>query len=77
MESRAKTPTPKMRINDILLTKSIQNTVVQSIELQGNRSGTSKSRQNSRGTGIAFASGILLMTVELTDMTIQEWPQLK
>ena len=31
----------------------IQNTVVQSIELQGKRGGTGKSRQKSRGTGIA------------------------
>ena len=48
----------------------IQNTVVQSIELQGNRCGTDKSRQNSRGTGRAkFAGTTLLMTVKLTDNT--------
>ena len=30
----------------------IQHTVVQSIELQGNRGGSDKSRQNRGGTGI-------------------------
>ena len=35
----------------------MQNTIVQSIELQGKRSGTGKSRQNSRGTGIAKLAG--------------------
>ena len=49
---------------------TIQNAVVQSIELQGDRCGTSKSRQNSRGTGIAkFAGAAPLMTVQLTDDT--------
>ena len=48
----------------------IKNTVVQSIELQGNRCGTGKSRQNSRGTDIAkFAGAALLMTVQFTDNT--------
>ena len=32
-------------------------TLVQSIELQGNKGGTGKSRQNSRGTGIAKLAG--------------------
>ena len=42
--------------------------LVQSIELQGIRCG--KSRQNSRGTGIArFAVAAPLMTVQLTDNT--------
>ena len=35
----------------------IQNNVVQSVELQGNRCGNGKSRQNSRGTGIAKLAG--------------------
>ena len=35
----------------------IQNTVVQSIELQGNSGSTGKSSQNSRGTGIAKLGG--------------------
>ena len=37
--------------------RGIQNTVVQLIELQRNRGGTGKSRQNSRGTGIAKLTG--------------------
>ena len=53
-----------------LMCHAIQNTVVQSIELQGNRGGTGKSRQNSRGTGIAkLASAAPLMTVQLTAIT--------
>ena len=45
---------------------SIQITIVQSIELEGNRCGTG---QNSRGTGIAkFASAAPLITV-LTDVS--------
>ena len=48
----------------------IQNTVVQSIELQGNRGGTGKSPQNSSGTGIAkFAGAAPLMTVQMTANT--------
>ena len=35
----------------------IQNTVVQSIERQGNMGGTGKSCQNSRGPGIAKLAG--------------------
>ena len=36
----------------------MQNSIVQSIELQqGNRGGTRKSRQNSQGTGIAKLAG--------------------
>ena len=55
---------------------TIQNTAVQSIELQGNRCSTGKSLQNSRDNGIAkFAGATPLMTVQLTE--IQEWPQLK
>ena len=47
-------------------TVSIQNTVVQTIELQGNRGGTGKSRQNSSDTGIAkFAGATPLTTVQL------------
>ena len=34
-----------------------ENTVVQSIKLQGNRGGTGKSRQNTRGNGIAKLVG--------------------
>ena len=50
--------------------QAIQNTVVQSIELQGNRCGTGKCRQNSKGTGIAKVAGAApLMTVQLTDNT--------
>ena len=53
-----------------MLSDTIQNTVVQSIELQGNRCCTGKSFQNSRGTGIAkFAGAAFLMTVQLTDNT--------
>ena len=53
-----------------LLYKPIKNTVVQSIELQGNRGGTGKSRQNSRGTGIAKLAGAApLMTDQLTAIT--------
>ena len=53
-----------------LLYKPIQNTVVQSIELQGNRCGTGKSRQKSRVTGIAkFGGGAPLMTVQFTNNT--------
>ena len=49
---------------------TIQNTVVQSIELQGDRCSTGKSRQNGRGTGIAkFDGAAPLMTVQLTDNT--------
>ena len=49
---------------------AIRNTEVQSIELQGNRCGTGKSRQNSRSTGIAkFAGAAPLITVQLTDNT--------
>ena len=45
---------------------SIQNTVVQSIELQINRGGTGKSQQNSRGTGIAkLASAVPLIKAPL------------
>ena len=48
------------------LKRAIQNTVVQSIELQGNRGGTGKSRQNSSGTGIAkFAGAAPLITVQI------------
>ena len=44
--------------------------VVQSIELQGNRGGTGKCRQNSRGTGMAKLAGAApLMTVQLTAIT--------
>ena len=44
--------------------------MVQSVELQGNRCGTGKSCQNSRGTGIAkFASATPHMTVQLTNNT--------
>ena len=44
--------------------------MVQSVELQGNRCGTGKSRQNTRGTGIAkFASATPHMTVQLTNNT--------
>ena len=39
------------------LLAAILNTVVQSIEPQGNRGGTGKSRQNSRGTGISKLAG--------------------
>ena len=39
------------------LQDTIQNTVTQSIELEGNRGGTGKRRQNSRGTGIAKLAG--------------------
>ena len=39
----------------------IQNNVVQSIRLQGNRGGTGKSRQNSQGTGIATLAGAALL----------------
>ena len=47
-----------------------QNTVVQSIELQGNGDGTGKSRQNSSGTGIAkLAVAAPTMTVQLTANT--------
>ena len=35
----------------------IQNTVVQSTELKGNRCGTGKRCQNSQGTGIAKLAG--------------------
>ena len=35
----------------------IQNTVVQSIELQGNKGCTDKSHQNNQGTGIAKWAG--------------------
>ena len=53
---------------------AIQNTVVQSIELHGNRCGTGKSRQNSRGTGIAkLVDAAPLMTVQLT-ATIEAAP---
>ena len=49
---------------------SLQNTLVQSVKLQGNRCGTGKSRQNKRGTGIAkYASAAPLMTVQLMDNT--------
>ena len=49
---------------------AIQNTVVQSIELQGNSGGTSKNRQNSSGTGIAKLAGAApLMTVQVTANT--------
>ena len=49
---------------------AIQNTVVQSIELQGNRCGTGKSRQNSTGTGIAkFAGAAPIVKVQLTANT--------
>ena len=41
----------------MLHAEAIQNNVVQSIELQGNRGGTGKSRQNSRGSGIAKLAG--------------------
>ena len=51
-------------------TGTIQNTLVQSIELQGKRCGTGKSRQNNRGTGIAkFAGATPHMTVQLTENT--------
>ena len=39
------------------LENPIQNTVVQSIELQRNRGGTGKRRQNSQGAGIAKLAG--------------------
>ena len=49
---------------------SIQNTVVQSVELQGNRGGTGKSRQNSSGTKLVkFAGAASLMTVQVTTNT--------
>ena len=49
---------------------TIQNTVVQSIELQGNKGGTSKSCQNSSGIGIPkFVGSAPLMTVQLTANT--------
>ena len=52
------------------LLASIQNTVGQPIELQGNRCSTGKSSHNSRGTGIAkFAVAAPLMTVQLTEDT--------
>ena len=45
----------------------IENTVVLLIKLQGNRCGTGKSRQNSKGTGIAkFAGAACPKTVQLT-----------
>ena len=48
----------------------IQNTIVQSVELQGYRCHTGKSRQNNRGTDIAkFSGAALLKTVQLTDNT--------
>ena len=48
----------------------MQNTVVQSVDLQGNRWGTGMSRQNSRANGISkFAGAAPLMTVQLTDNT--------
>ena len=50
--------------------RAMQNTVVQSVDLQGNRWGTDMSRQNSRGNGISkFAGAAPLMTVQLTDNT--------
>ena len=53
----------------IALCTPIQYTVVQSIELQGNR-GAPKSRQNSSGTGISkFARAVTLATVYLTAIT--------
>ena len=36
---------------------AIQNTVVKSMELLGNRGGTDRSRQSSLGTGIAKLAG--------------------
>ena len=46
--------------------RPIQKPVVQSIELQGNRGSTGKSRQNSRGTGRAKLAGTApLMEVPL------------
>ena len=48
------------------LADPIQNTVVQSNELQGNRGGTGNTRQNSQGTGIAKLAGAApLITVHL------------
>ena len=50
-----------------MFVEPIQNTVVQSIELQGNRGGTGKSPQNSSCTGIAkFAGAAPVMIVQLT-----------
>ena len=49
---------------------TIQNNVVQSIELHGNKDGTGNSRQNSQGTGLPkLAGAAALMTVQLTAIT--------
>ena len=49
--------------------KTIHTTVVQSIELQGNRCGTGKSCQNSSGTGIAKFAGAAPLMTQWTDST--------
>ena len=56
----------------------IKNTVVQSIELQGNGFGTGKSCQISRGTGITiFAGAAPLMTDNKGVAAVKGVPQLK
>ena len=64
-------PTPEIA-HDVMLPESwpIQNSVVQSIELQGIRGGTGKSRQNSRGTEMIKSAGAApFRTVQLTAIT--------
>ena len=51
--SRSESPARKGTWRRVSLPGPIPNVVVQSIELQGNRGGTAKSCQNSRGIGIA------------------------
>ena len=58
-----------MVITDHPLTSSKQNTVVQSIELQGNRGGSGKSPQNSRGTGIAKLNGAAQLIATIAGAT--------
>ena len=63
-------PGPIQFMNQFVHLYAIQNTVVQSIGLQGNRVVPSNRHRNSSGTGIAkFAAAAPLMTVQLTAST--------